>query len=238
MQNTIFFVLAVFTSSLISGMAGLGGGVLLLAFMTPVFPPTVLIPLHGVIQLFSNTFRVVLSYKNVNKKIIALFTSGAVLGSLAGIPFTVTISMTLSTIFIATSILFFTWYPLGDKRVEFKGKFFIVGGVASFLSLFVGAVGPLTAPFFINSELKKDSFVSTKAACQIPVHLFKVIVYLFSGFLLSKWIAEILIAIPVVLAGSYVGKLLAGKVNDSFYRVIVKFVITILAIRMIVVLVV
>ncbi len=95
----------------------------------------------------------------------------------------------------------------------------------------------MTAPFFLNSELNKDSFVSTKAACQIPVHLFKVIVYLFSGFLLSMWLTEILIAVPVVFTGSYIGKLLAGKINESFYRVIIKFVITILAIRMIVMLI-
>jgi uncharacterized membrane protein YfcA len=103
--------------------------------MTPIFPPAVLIPLHGIIQLFSNTSRVLLSYKKVNFKIFILFAIGAGIGSILGIP-----------------------------------------AIASFLSLFVGATGPLTALFFLNSELDKDSFVPTKAACQIPIHLFKVIV--------------------------------------------------------------
>ena len=110
--------------------------------------------------------------------------------------------------------------------------------ISSFLSLFIGAVGPLTAPFFINSKIGKDSFVPTKAACQIPVHFFKVIVYLISGFVLADWLREILIAIPLVFAGAYLGKLLTGKVNESAYKVIIKFVITILAVRMIVMLIV
>lgn len=217
-------------------MTGMGGGVMLLAFMTPVFTPEVIIPLHGIIQLISNTFRVVLSYKKVDLKITFYFIIGAVLGSLLGFPLTLNLPIFFSTIFIAVSILLFTWYPFNSKTTEFKGKFFIVGGVASFLSLFIGAVGPLTAPFFINSQLKKDNFVSTKAACQIPVHLFKVIIYLVSGFVISQWLWEILISIPIVFAGIYIGKLLAGKINEYYYKFIIKIVITILAIRMFIVL--
>ncbi|MCK5152833.1 MAG: sulfite exporter TauE/SafE family protein [Spirochaetales bacterium] len=238
MQDTIIFSLAVFISSTISGMTGMGGGILLLAFMTPVFPPAILIPLHGLIQLFSNAFRVVLSYKKMDIKIILFFTSSAAFGSLLGFPLIFTLPKILSSILIAITILFFTWYPLNNKKIVFKGKFFFVGGIASFLSLFVGAVGPLTAPFFINSKLNKEKFVATKAACQIPVHFFKVIVYIISGFVLSEWITEILIAIPIVFIGSYVGKSLTGKINEKYYKVVIKIVITLLAIRMIVVLIV
>ena len=234
MSDTILFSIIILISSIISGMTGLGGGILLLAFMTPIFPPVILIPLHGIIQLFSNTSRVILSYRKVNYKIFLLFAIGAGIGSLVGIPVTITIPATISTIVLALAILFFTWLPKIIKVLEFKGKFLVVGALASFLSLFVGATGPLTAPFFLNSELDKDSFVPTKAACQIPIHLFKVIVYLFSGFVLSQWAKEILIAIPMVFAGNYIGKLLVGKFKDSIYRNIIKVVITILVIRMLV----
>ena len=81
--------------------------------------------------------------------------------------------------------------PKINKAIEFKGKFIFIGGISSFLSLFVGATGPLTAPFFINSELNTESFIPTKVACQILVHLFKVIIYFFSGFVLSQWLTEV-----------------------------------------------
>lgn len=49
--------------------------------------------------------------------------------------------------------------PKINKATEFKGKFIFRGGI---LSLFVGATGPLTAPFFINSELNTESFIPKK----------------------------------------------------------------------------
>jgi len=232
MQDLLFFYIATFLSSFTSGMTGLGGGILLLAFVTPIFPPDVLIPLHGVIQLFSNSSRVVLSIKKVDQKIFILFAIGAGIGSLASVPLKVTITSTFSTIILSVAILLFTWYPKIQKRIELKGKFFVIGATASFLSTFVGATGPLTAPFFLNSKLDRDSFVPTKAACQVPVHLFKVIVYIVSGFILAEWYLYILIAIPLVFAGNYTGKIATGKFEDKKYKLIIKIVITILVGRM------
>ncbi len=210
------------------------GGILLLAFMTPIFPPNVLIPLHGVIQLFSNTSRVALSIKRVDPRIFVLFAIGAGIGSLASVPITVTITSIFSTIILSVAIIFFTWYPKIQKGIDFPGKFLAIGAIASFLSTFVGATGPLTAPFFLNSKLEKDCFVPTKAACQIPIHLFKVIVYMISGFILSEWYLYILIAIPLVILGNYIGKIVTGKLEDKKYRLIVKLVITILVGRMLI----
>ena len=49
-----------FVGSLITAALGLGGGLLALATMTVVLSPTVLIPLHGIVQIGSNGFRAVL----------------------------------------------------------------------------------------------------------------------------------------------------------------------------------
>jgi len=232
MQDVLLFSFAALLSSFISGMTGLGGGILLLAFMTPIFPPNVLIPLHGAIQLFSNSSRVALSVKKVDPGIFILFAIGAGIGSLASVPITVTITSIISTVILAAAILFFTWYPKIQKGIEFRGKFLVIGAIASFLSIFIGATGPLTAPFFLNSKLDKESFVPTKAACQIPIHLFKVIIYIMSGFILSKWYLYILLAIPLVLTGNYIGKIATGKFKDNRYKLIIKIVITILVGRM------
>ena len=139
----------------------------------------------------------------------------------------------LATLIIASAILAFTWAGPLIRGVEFRGKFFVVGALASFLSLFAGATGPLTAPFFLNSELKKEEFVPTKAACQTAVHLFKVAVYFSSGFLITPWLPQLAAVLPVVFIGSYLGKVLAGKIPEGHFRLLVKILITLLALRMI-----
>lgn len=234
MDNLLFFGVAVLVSSFVSGFTGMGGGILLMASMASFIPPLVLIPLHGSIQLLSNMSRVFLSVKKINVKIFVLFATGAALGAILSYPINLNLDSLVSTLFIASAIILFTWIPKIQRGVEFRGKFFAIGAVASFLSVFVGATGPLTAPFFINSELDKESFVPTKAACQIPIHLFKVILYLFSGFILAEWALYILLAVPLVMIGAYTGKLLTGKIEEGKYNLLIKIVITLLVGRMLV----
>lgn len=232
MSHFVYFSISVFLAALSSGMTGLGGGILLLAFMSALFPPAVIIPLHGIIQLLSNTSRTLISYKEIDPKIFILFACGSAFGALAGVPGTILLPTHFLTIAMALTILFFTWIPIPQSRMKFKGQFFFLGAIASFLSLFIGATGPLTAPFFLSAGLEKDRFVTTKSACQIPIHLFKIFVYLYSGFVLREWYLEILLAFPLVFAGSFAGKVLLKKMELTLYNKVVKIVISLLALRM------
>ena len=56
--SSVSFIASLFTASM-----GLGGGTLVLATMAIILPPTVLIPIHAVIQLGSNGGRVALMLK-------------------------------------------------------------------------------------------------------------------------------------------------------------------------------
>lgn len=234
MQDIIFFSLAVLLSSFVSGVTGMGGGIILLAFMAPIFPVSAVIPLHGCIQFISNISRVILAYKKVDVKIFIMFALGAAIGAFSGLPVKISIPTNILTIFMAIAIFVFTWVPLHPKYTYFKGRFFVISAIASFLSIFVGATGPLTAPFFLNSHLNKESFVPTKSACQVPIHLFKVVVYLISGFIISKWLFYIIISAPLVFTGAYLGKLAAGRFEEQKYKLLLKLVITLLVARMLI----
>ncbi len=74
----------------------------------------------------------------------------------------------------------------------------------------------------------KENFVPPKAACQIPVQFFRVIVYIISVFILADWYFYIFLSIPLVIAGNNIGKIATSKFEDNKYRLIIKIVITIL----------
>jgi hypothetical protein len=57
MFDVIFVGVASAFTSLITASLGLGGGVLLLALLGQILPPTALITIHGVGQFFSNIGR-------------------------------------------------------------------------------------------------------------------------------------------------------------------------------------
>ena len=233
METTILLALVALIGSIVSGMSGVGGGVLLLAFMTPIFTPHVLIPLHGLIMMCSNLARVSISYKAINMKIIIPFTIGALIGALAGIPVTLRLPKDTFRIILAVAILIMTWFPKIKKDIQFPGQFAIIGACASFLSLFIGATGPFTAPFFLRAQLGKEGFVATRTASNIPVHLFKLGVFTLSGFVVFQWWKELAVTIPMVFIGNWIGKQLLGKIPEYYFTQVIKIVISALVLRMI-----
>ncbi len=60
-------------ASLLTATLGLGGGMLMLASMALYLPPAVLIPLHGAVQLGSNTGRAVLMWRDVMRHLLPIF---------------------------------------------------------------------------------------------------------------------------------------------------------------------
>ena len=72
--------LSFFTSAL-TGALGLGGGVMMLAAMTQLLPPAVLLPVHGVVQIGSNLGRSVLMRRDIARALVLPF----LLGSAAGV---------------------------------------------------------------------------------------------------------------------------------------------------------
>ena len=219
-------------SSTISGMVGIGGGVLLLAFMSTIFPPAVLIPLHGSIQLLSNTSRSILLFRNIDKKIFLFFTIGAIFGALAGSQIVLDIPKETFKIILAIAILVLTWMPKIKKIPNIKGQFTFVGFMAEFLSLLIGATGPFVSPFFLKTNLDQKGVVVTKGACQIPIHLFKIIIFTIGGFALWNWIPTLILVFPITFFGNWLGKQFLNKVSEEKFRLILKITITILAFRL------
>lgn len=64
-QTAILIVVAFLTSAL-SGVVGMGGGMLLLSVMAACFPPAVLIPLHGAVQFVSNGVRMAIGWRDLS----------------------------------------------------------------------------------------------------------------------------------------------------------------------------
>jgi len=232
MDHAIPIIIAAYFCSIVSGLTGMGGGFLLLVLLSPLFPPAILIPFHGSLQLISNLSRLTLFFKHINWRITLLFASGALIGATAGSRVVIDIPTNYFRLFLGIAILIMTWMPKLKNVPRIPGVFFYVGGVSTFLSLFIGATGPLIAPFFLKAGLTKEGLVASKAACQIPLHIFKILVYLSTGFLLAPWLPILAGAVPAMFLGIWTGKKLLGRVPEKrFYRLL-QVVITLLALRL------
>ena len=84
MTTALILAVVALITSIISGILGMGGGMMLLATMFCFMPHADAIPTHAAVQIASNGTRVVAFLKNVDRSAFVRFVLGAVPGSAVG----------------------------------------------------------------------------------------------------------------------------------------------------------
>ena len=245
-QLIILAISALITSS-ISAVLGMGGGIILLGIMAIIIPDGyMVIALHGMIQLFSNTTRTFIFRNHIKSYVIKDFGIGALIGAIiSGLIIYILIQIydvdsasQIKVDFLKPIIgLFIIWYLFLKKpKKERKTVSFLrVGGISGISSVFVGATGPLIAPFFLNSDFKKENIIANKAAGQMITHLTKIPLFIF--FFNVNYIKEYAVLIPLIISvyiGTNLGKKVLSFIPEKTFKILFKICLTIIAIRLII----
>lgn len=232
----LFLIICSFFTSAITAAFGVGGGALLLVIMASFYPPSALIPIHGLIQLGSNVGRGLLMYKSINWQVAGMYVVGTGVGVVIGSQVFVNLSDRILGFILACFILLFTWLPAKEAEKKMHGPAFLAGAVAGFLTLFVGATGLLNAAFLARyKNLTKYTKVATFAVCMSSQHLFKVIAFAMMGFIFAPYAFFIVCMVAVGFVGTWVGKThLLDRMDEKIFNKIFKIVVTVLAIKLIV----
>lgn len=213
-------------------VAGLGGGVLLLAVMATIFPPAALIPLHGAIQLGANAGRIVLMRRRILVRLMPAFAVGAVIGAVAGGSLVVTLPTALLQIVLGAFVLYVCWAPRPPAGAYAAPKFFLLGAAGTVLTMFVGATGTLLAPFIAAACPDRRNFVATHAALMSFVHGLKVVVFGALGFAFGPYLPLLAAMIAAGFLGNLAGRALLDRMSERLFRRVFQIVLTALAIRL------
>ena len=86
-----------------------------------------------------------------------------------------------------------------------------------------------------NKEIKKESVIATKAACQAIGHLGKmpIFIFLFGVDYFEDW-SVILPLVLAVFIGTKFGKGMLGKLPEATFKKLFRIVLTLIAIRLII----
>ncbi len=225
--------LSAFVTAIISGVIGMGGGILLLSIMTFFLSPTIIIPIHGFVQLVSNASRVGYLLEHVKKNFFWCF--------LLGLPFGTVLSVYLLKDFISdlhiylallVMISYSVFKPKKLPQIKLKPKSWImVGFISGVLAILIGAVGPLLAVFFIRDDFTKEEIVSTKSAMQLSAHFVKIPAFLFLEFNYLDHVWLIIAMSVSVILGTKVGVTLLKRVDSKRFKLLFKGVLLIAGIR-------
>lgn len=220
-----------FLGSLIAGALGLGGGVLVLATMANLLSPTVLVPIHGVVQLASNLSRAVLSWRQTLMSIVAPFLIGSIIGAALGAQVVVALPKYLLQIVIAAFILASTWAPKFQSASTGRIKFFIVGVITTVVTMFVGGTGVLVGAFAPACQ-GRHQFVSTHSVVMTIQHGLKIVSFAVLGFAFGPYVPLLVGLVLCSFIGSYAGKLALNRLPERLFRIALKTTLTILSLQL------
>ena len=219
-------------TSMVTASLGAGGGVMLLALMAMWVPPAAVIPVHGIIQLGSNAGRMTLTWRHIDWRVIAAFAPGVALGALAGSLVLVSLPPWAWQVTIALFVLYLCWGPKLPPLALGQGGILAASALTSFLSLFVGATGPLVAAFIKQIHRDRFTTVATFATAMTLQHLPKAVVFGIAGFVFRDWIGFLAAMILCGFAGTWLGLHLLGRLGNRAFGHIFNLLLTLLAARL------
>ena len=246
-MEIIILITAAFITSSISAVLGMGGGIILLGIMALIIPEGyVVIALHGVVQFISNITRSFVFRYHIQKNIISQYIPGAIFGLILSALIIITFiyffqvesAKEIKTDFLKPIIgIFILWFLFG-KRYKVKTEqphFFGVGVISGVCTVFIGATGPLIAPFFLKGKLTKENIIANKAVCQAISHIGKIpLLFIFFEF---NFIAELHVLVPLTMSvfiGTNVGKQILAFIPEKVFRHLFKGMLTLISIKLII----
>jgi uncharacterized membrane protein YfcA len=213
-------------------VAGLGGGVLLLAVMATIFPPSVLIPMHGAVLFGSNLGRMVMMRRMVVRQLLPAFIVGALLGAVVGGNIVVELPTGIMQAVLGVFILYVCWARPPAAIAYSPAKFFALGTGGTLLGFFVGSSGSLLAPFVAAVCPDRQQFVATHSFLMTFVHGLKILVFGMLGFAVMVYLPLIIPMIVTSIAGSWVGRIALSRMPERLFRRVFQIVLSLLAVRL------
>lgn len=217
-----------FVASGITAALSLGGGSLMIAVLTLIWPGAVAVPVHGFIQLGSNAGRAVLRRRFIQWQFAGWFIAGSAVGALAGGRVA---SMLPDAVFKAAIALFILWSvwgpkPRGEARSPLTAT--IGGAFTSAIGMIVGVGGPLVVSFLGHLSDRRQ-IVGTHAFLMSCQNLFKVAAFAWFGFAFGAWLPFVAAMIVAGFAGTAAGGLLLDRLPEKAFRLAFRVVLTVIA---------
>jgi len=221
---------ASFGASFITAAFGIGGGALMLAILASILPASVLIPIHGLVQVGSNLGRAAIMLKHVDWPVVPAFVGGSVIGVALGGSIAVSIPSQAVQVGVG---LFIIWSIVSKPPAIFRKWSALTGAFSSFLTMFFGATGPFIASYVKTLQLGRQAHVATHSTLMTIQHILKTVAFGFLGFAFGPWLPFVVGMIAFGFAGTVVGRQILTRITDNRFFYILNGILLLLAARLI-----
>ena len=213
-------LVSVFFTSLLSGIFGMAGGLVLLGILLLILPVGTAIVVQGAIQLVANGSRAFFSREHIDWRVLSIMTMGLVVA--ATVLFTLRYTPDLATVCITIGLLpILLWIPQSWLALDASKPHhaFICGLLGGGINLAVGVAGPTIDMFFIRTPMDRRTIIATKAAAQVINHAAKIAFYWSATATLApfEW-GAIAVAAPFAILGTSAGHWILQRLTDANFK--------------------
>jgi uncharacterized membrane protein YfcA len=221
-------LVSVFATSMLSGIFGMAGGLILLGILLLVLPVGTAIAVQGAIQLVANGSRAWFSRGYIDWRVLAIMTAGLL--SAALLLLLIRYTPDLATVYVVIGLLpILLWIPQSWLALDASKPHhaFICGLLGGGINLAVGVAGPTLDMFFIRTAMDRRAIIATKAAAQVVNHGAKILFYWQATALLNplEWSA-IALAAPVAILGTSAGHWVLQRISDANFKSWTRLIVT------------
>lgn len=204
----------------LSGVAGFGGGVLMLPVLVWVYGPEVAVPVVAVFQLIGTATRVWLNREFLNWKVVAWFAAGSTPFAILGSFLFISTDTDLLTRIMGggmIALVALTQLPWLKRVSMTLWGFLPLGASAGFLAAVMGIPGPFAPVFYIAYGMKPREYMATFSLGMLLIQLPKLAVY-GGGELLTPLVAGLGLSLGILaMGGAYFGARLLRRVPDKVF---------------------
>ncbi|NOZ32326.1 MAG: sulfite exporter TauE/SafE family protein, partial [Alphaproteobacteria bacterium] len=203
----------------------LGGGSLMIAVMAIYFPPAIVIPVHGCIQLASNGGRAAVQRAHIQWRFAFWFALGSAFGAAVGGQIAILLPENLFKAAIGLFILYLVWIPRRTAPTDGAPATVLAGLFTSAISMVVGISGPLVAAFLRGLKDRRQ-IVGTHAFLMSVQNLFKVLAFVLLGFAFTQYLPFIIAMAIAGFLGTLIGSQLLDRLPERLFRLGFRIVLT------------
>lgn len=217
---TIILLGVMVATSLLSGVFGMAGGLVLVGVLLFLLPLPEAMALHAVTQVASNGWRGALWIRHVRWGIFGRYAIGCAVALAAWSMLRLVPEKAVAILALGISPFLLKLLPARFRPDPERAAHGLGYGIACMsLMLLTGVAGPLLDSFFLGGRLDRHAIVATKAACQVLGHVLKGVYFgglVAGGAALDPWLAAG--AVLASLVGTVAARPLLAALTDAQYR--------------------
>ncbi len=226
---------AAFLTAALSGVAGMGGGTVLIGLFYALGMSHIeAVPLFAAVQFVSNSSRTVAYVKYVQWRAAGWFLLLAVPATLLVAPLAEQANQDVIRLILAGLILASlapgaaNAAPLPPRR-----SFALAGFLNGSLGMFVGATGLFVGRLFFRPEWRKETTIGTLALTQMLGHGLRVLAYGLVGYSAFARPALLIPLCLAVIAGTVAGRHLNRRLSEEQFATLFKAILVVMSLKLI-----